>query len=40
METARDWRPTALALAGLVAGAVTGAVLGGLVLAGWPRSGA
>jgi signal transduction histidine kinase len=34
METARDWRPTALALAGLVAGVVTGAVLGGL-LVGW-----
>ena len=33
-KTACDWRPTALALAGLAAGAVTGAVLGGLVL-GW-----
>ena len=34
LKTARDWRPTLLALAGLAAGAVTGAVLGGLVL-GW-----
>jgi signal transduction histidine kinase len=34
MKTARDWRPTALALAGLAAGVATGAVLGGLVL-GW-----
>ena len=34
METARDWRPTVHALAGLAAGALTGAVLGGLVL-GW-----
>jgi signal transduction histidine kinase len=34
METARDWRPTVHALAGLADGAVTGAVLGGLVL-GW-----
>jgi signal transduction histidine kinase len=34
METARDWRPTAHALAGLAAGALTGAVLGGLVI-GW-----
>jgi len=33
-ETARDWRPTALALAGVVAGAVTATVVGGLVL-GW-----
>jgi signal transduction histidine kinase len=32
MEAARDWRPTALALAGLAAGAVTGVTLGGLVL--------
>jgi signal transduction histidine kinase len=32
--TARDWRPTVHALAGLAAGALTGAVLGGLVL-GW-----
>jgi signal transduction histidine kinase len=31
MEAARDWRPTALALAGLAAGAVTGVALGGLV---------
>ena len=34
METARDWRPTVHALAGLAAGALTAAVLGGLVL-GW-----
>jgi signal transduction histidine kinase len=34
MESARDWRPTAHALAGLAAGALTGAVLGGLAL-GW-----
>jgi signal transduction histidine kinase len=34
METARDWRPTVHALAGLAAGALTGAVLGGLVV-GW-----
>jgi len=34
MEAARDWRPTAHALAGLAAGAVGGAVLGGLVI-GW-----
>ena len=34
METARDWRPTAHALAGLAAGALTAAVLGGLML-GW-----
>jgi signal transduction histidine kinase len=34
METARDWRPTALALAGLAAGAVTAALVGGLVV-GW-----
>jgi signal transduction histidine kinase len=34
MNEARNWRPTAHALAGLAAGAVTGAVLGGLVL-GW-----
>jgi signal transduction histidine kinase len=34
METARDWRPTALALAGVVAGAVTATLVGGLVL-GW-----
>jgi signal transduction histidine kinase len=34
METARDWRPTVHALAGLAAGALTSAVLGGLVL-GW-----
>ena len=33
-KTARDWRPTALALAGVVAGAVTATVVGGLVL-GW-----
>jgi signal transduction histidine kinase len=33
-ETARDWRPTAHALAGLAAGALTGALLGGLVI-GW-----
>jgi signal transduction histidine kinase len=32
--TARDWRPTAHALAGLAAGALTAAVLGGLVI-GW-----
>jgi signal transduction histidine kinase len=30
--TARDWRPTLLALAGLAAGAVTGVTFGGLVL--------
>src|SRR4029453_9832357 len=34
METARDWRPTVHALAGLAAGALTAAVLGGLVV-GW-----
>jgi signal transduction histidine kinase len=34
METARNWRPTVHALAGLAAGAVTAAVLGGLLL-GW-----
>jgi signal transduction histidine kinase len=34
METARDWRPTVHALAGLAAGALTGAVVGGLVI-GW-----
>jgi len=34
MESVRDWRPTAHALAGLAAGALTGAVLGGLAL-GW-----
>jgi len=34
MKTARDWRPTVHALAGLAAGALTGAVLGGLVI-GW-----
>jgi signal transduction histidine kinase len=34
MKTARDWRPTALALAGLAAGVATGAVVGGLAL-GW-----
>jgi signal transduction histidine kinase len=34
METARDWRPTVHALAGLAAGALTGTLLGGLVL-GW-----
>ena len=34
MQTARDWRPTAHALAGLAAGALTAAVLGGLVI-GW-----
>ena len=34
MKTARDWRPTLHALAGLAAGALTGAVLGGLLL-GW-----
>jgi signal transduction histidine kinase len=34
MKAARDWRPTAHALAGLAAGAATGAVLGGLIL-GW-----
>jgi signal transduction histidine kinase len=34
MKTARDWRPTAHALAGLAAGALTAAVLGGLVI-GW-----
>jgi signal transduction histidine kinase len=32
METARHWRPTALALAGLAAGAVTGVTFGGLVV--------
>jgi signal transduction histidine kinase len=37
MEAARDWRPTALALAGLAAGAVTGVTLGGLVLF-WPAA--
>jgi len=34
MQTARDWRPTAHALAGLAAGALTAAVLGGLAI-GW-----
>jgi signal transduction histidine kinase len=34
IEEARDWRPTAHALAGLAAGALTAAVLGGLVI-GW-----
>ena len=34
MKTARDWRPTAHALAGLAAGALTAAVFGGLVI-GW-----
>jgi signal transduction histidine kinase len=34
METARDWRPTVHALAGLATGAATGAALGGLML-GW-----
>jgi signal transduction histidine kinase len=34
MKTARDWRPTAQALAGLAAGALTAAVFGGLVI-GW-----
>jgi len=34
LKTARDWRPTAHALAGLAAGAFTAAVLGGLVI-GW-----
>ena len=34
METARDWRPTAHALAGLAAGALTATVFGGLVI-GW-----
>jgi signal transduction histidine kinase len=32
IQTARDWRPTVLALAGLATGAVTGVALGGLVL--------
>jgi DNA-binding NarL/FixJ family response regulator/signal transduction histidine kinase len=32
METARDWRPTVHALAGLATGAATGVTLGGLVL--------
>jgi signal transduction histidine kinase len=32
METARDWRPTVHALAGLGVGAATGALLGGLAL--------
>jgi signal transduction histidine kinase len=34
MKTARDWRPTAHALAGLAAGALTATVFGGLVI-GW-----
>ena len=34
MKTARDWRPTAHAMAGLAAGALTAAVFGGLVI-GW-----
>ncbi|HEY6709364.1 MAG TPA: histidine kinase [Actinomycetota bacterium] len=34
MKTARDWRPTAHALAGLAAGSLTAAVFGGLVI-GW-----
>jgi len=34
MQTARDWRPTAHALAGLAAGALTAAALGGLAI-GW-----
>jgi signal transduction histidine kinase len=34
IETARDWRPTVHALAGLAAAALTGAVLGGLAI-GW-----
>jgi signal transduction histidine kinase len=38
METARDWRPTVHALAGLAAGALTTAVLGGLLL-GWLAAG-
>jgi len=34
LKTARDWRPTAHALAGLAAGALTAAVFGGVVI-GW-----
>ena len=40
VRTARDWRPTVHALAGLAAGALTAVSFGGSSSAGWPRSGA